>query len=844
LYAWVNIQACWNTYENTGTIPVAVVNEDQDVIFNNKKLNIGNSVIEQLKKNHKIMWTFVSSREANLGLVDGTYYAMIEIPKDFSSDFLSVLSNNYKKPQLIYKVDTKVNPVAGKITEVAKNTLVDEITSNFISTVNETIFSSLNTVGKSADENKEDIIKLKDSIININSNMDSITNSLQSVSTNSDNLNEFLTNISPTIPSIRNQLAVIKKSNADNEKIMKSTQATLNSSINNINMNLDYAQTSNARIKNLFKSLNSSVSNANSAKINSALPGINLELDSLSNSIDATIEYLEEYQSVDLNSNEDRMITSLKDLQIALADMKKQLADLQIKPQDSIKSIDQFTQYLDTHISDINLKIDNLNQLISSTGGTLESFNQTLQNAQITQLTQSLNLLQTSLGDFKTYMNNGKYKGTAQKVEQIIICLNDDLIDISKQIDTANTKIDTASNFLTTVKASNNSKKNDMSGIITSLKEIKPYLSDEKRQFSSIQQQLNSANTISKNIADAINNDASKIDAQLIIAIKQYNSNVKDDLNTIGNGLVTATRDASDLIQSAQDLSTQIATLVDSAQHGSSLASQFSDDLNSRLLEFKDVIKQLSAKFQLVNNNDIVQIISILESNPKFMGDFMSNPFNLKEESINQIPNYGSSMAPIYSVLALWVGCLILNSLLKAKSGYFVGIEELTLREKHFGKMMIFSTLAMIQGFIVALGDIFLLHVYTVDAPLMVVFAVVSSLTFSIITYTLMSTLGNMGKALAIIYMILQLAGSGGTYPIQVDPTIFKILQPFFPFTYSVGGFREAIAGPLTSSVVLDFVALFLFAAVFLLSGFFFIEPLYKRVHSFEEKLKESGIVE
>lgn len=127
--------------------------------------------------------------------------------------------------------------------------------------------------------------------------------------------------------------------------------------------------------------------------------------------------------------------------------------------------------------------------------------------------------------------------------------------------------------------------------------------------------------------------------------------------------------------------------------------------------------------------------------------------------------------------------------------------------------MLTFITLAAMQGFIVAVGNKAILGVYTVSFPLMLAFSVVSSIVFAIITYTLVAIFGKFGNAIAIVFMILQLAGSGGTYPIQVDPLIFRILQPFFPFTYSIGGFREAIGGPLVSSVILDFIMLILMGA-------------------------------
>lgn len=148
LYAWVNIKACWDPYGNTSSIPVAIVNEDKGTNFNGKNLNTGNEIVEKLKDNHKIGWKFVNARNADMGIIDGTYYAMIKIPEDFSRNITSITSNTPKKAEIIYKVNTKNSPVALKITDAARNTLAEQIKSNFIYTVNQTIFFSLNIFGK------------------------------------------------------------------------------------------------------------------------------------------------------------------------------------------------------------------------------------------------------------------------------------------------------------------------------------------------------------------------------------------------------------------------------------------------------------------------------------------------------------------------------------------------------------------------------------------------------------------------------------------------------------------------------------------------------------------------
>ncbi|MGC7869935.1 YhgE/Pip family protein [Desulfosporosinus sp. SYSU MS00001] len=686
LYAWVNILACWDPYENTGTIPVAVVNQDQGVTYQGKAINIGNTIVTTLRTNKQMGWKFVTDNEADLGVVDGTYFAVIEIPSNFSASFVSFLTDTTKKPEIIYKVDTKANPVAGKITEAAKSSLVDKISTNFISTVNASIFTLFNKVGADAEANKSKIIQWKDEIIQVNRNMGVILPLLQDINSRSGNLSSLLTEIKAAMPAVDNQLNGLAQINDNNSAMLKTTQLTLNQSFDTIDTGLNNAQASVNRIHDLLQSVNSSAANTSTSQVNSAIGQINLELEALNSQIGTISSYLQKFNDFSPSGN--------------------------------------------------------------------------------------------------------------------------------------------------------------LANLIASLQSIKNSLTAETNQLNSLQQQFNQANTINQTLWQQVNDTTTNLNLQIIKVANSYNASARKDLNAIGDNLINAANDASNLITSAQGLQTQINNLMGTAIQGSQLAAKVSGDLRSRLLEYQGIIATLSDKLQMVSNNDLAQIITILQSNPELMGSYIASPFNLREESIYGVPNYGSAMAPVYTVLALWVGTLILTSLLKTEAAYFAGIETLSIREKYFGKMLTFITLALVQGLIVSLGDKLLLGVYSVSTPLMIVAALVSSLTFVIITYTLVSLLGNLGKALAIIYMIIQLAGSGGTYPIQVDPLILRILQPTFPFTYAIALFREAMAGPLISSVALDFFILILIAVIFILLGFFLKKVLDERVRKFETNFKLSGIGE
>ncbi|GAA0127512.1 YhgE/Pip domain-containing protein [Clostridium sp. CTA-19] len=683
LYAWVNIKASWDPYETTSTFPVAVVNKDKGANFLNKDLNIGNDVIDNLKDNDKLGWKFVNSKEAEMGVVDGTYYAMIEIPEDFTEDLTSLTSDNPIKPKVKYKVNTKLNPVATSISNAAKGSLVNEITTNFISTVNEEVFNELNILGKNAEKNKTDILALKKAIISVNKNMDSITGLLEGVDSSAKNLGDFLTDFRATLPSITDSLSGIQDSTQSTGNIVQDTEKSFNNTIDNLQLSLKESKASIDRIYDLAERINSNRS-SNDSKRN--VSQISREINTLNNSISSDIKFLDEVNKAQPNQAISNNITYLNNAENALSEAKS--------------------------------NVENLQNSMSSTGE-----------------------------------------------------IND-------------------SAMLTT---------------INSIKNVNTHISQ---------------------------------------AVSDFDSNARPALNTITNSFVSITDDACKLLETSKGLVPQMDNLLKSGAEGSELAAKISTDLRKDLLSFKDVISQLSNKLEKINDNDIIGIISVMQGSSSLMGDFISSPFELKEEPVFHVPNYGSAMTPIYSVLALWVGALILVSILKTEPPEFEGGANIRVRERHFGKLMTFVLLAVFQGAIVTLGNKLLLDVYVVNFPLMLAFGIVTSIAFTTIVFTLVSVLGNIGKDIAIVFMVIQLAGCGGTYPIQVDPKFFRVLQPFFPFTYAVGGFREAVAGPLMSSVIVDFVILIIYTILFLLIGFFFKEPLHNKVRSFEDSFKKSRVAE
>ena len=154
LYAWFNIRASWDPYGNTGGIKVAIVNNDKGGNLQDKFINVGDELIAKLKENTNLGWEFVSEEEGNNGVHKGKYYATIIIPEEFTSETLSIINNNIKRPTLIYRVNEKSNAIAPKITDKGITTIKSQVDSNIIETVDGLIFMVFNEMGVSIEANK------------------------------------------------------------------------------------------------------------------------------------------------------------------------------------------------------------------------------------------------------------------------------------------------------------------------------------------------------------------------------------------------------------------------------------------------------------------------------------------------------------------------------------------------------------------------------------------------------------------------------------------------------------------------------------------------------------------
>lgn len=233
------------------------------------------------------------------------------------------------------------------------------------------------------------------------------------------------------------------------------------------------------------------------------------------------------------------------------------------------------------------------------------------------------------------------------------------------------------------------------------------------------------------------------------------------------------------------------------------------------------------------------------KNSPESVGDFLSSPVELKTHKIFPIENYGSALAPFYSILAMWVGGLILVAILKCRAvnDKNLNVENYKPFELYIGRYLIFMIFGVIQSVIVCLGDLYLLKIQCLYPGRFIFVGVVAGIVFSNIIYTLTITFDDVGKAIAVILLVLQVAGAGGTFPIEVTPEFFNVINPFLPFTHGMNAMREAVAGLYGHNYWLSLLKLFVYFPVFYIFGTVFRTPLIKMNEFFAKHVESTGIM-
>ena len=288
------------------------------------------------------------------------------------------------------------------------------------------------------------------------------------------------------------------------------------------------------------------------------------------------------------------------------------------------------------------------------------------------------------------------------------------------------------------------------------------------------------------------------------------------------------------LVGEAVGMLTELESVMD--ETGTAVSS-----LDGNLADVQSDLIALQTDLSAISATDLLNQVSTLTSlDPDTIAEFMAGPVVVHENDLFPVPAYGSSMAPLFTNLSLWIAGFVLMVLFKLEVDD-EDVEGLTVRQAYFGRWLLFAVMNVIQALLVSIGNV-VIGVQTVNPVVFVATAVFIGLVYMSIIYALSVSFGYIGKGIAVLLVIMQIPGASGIYPIEMMPDFFRALFPFFPFTYGIDALRETIGGFYGLHYLRYMAVLVLFAALAFILGLFLRQRLGNFARLFNSKLADTGL--
>lgn len=311
---------------------------------------------------------------------------------------------------------------------------------------------------------------------------------------------------------------------------------------------------------------------------------------------------------------------------------------------------------------------------------------------------------------------------------------------------------------------------------------------------------------------------------------------LQKELDTVAGQVADTMEGMAALAGDAKVMKTALAETADAVGDTMALLRPATEKL---LTSLESTIDDLEG---LTTDEYMDTLVNILGGDPAVYGQYFPEMVQTSVNAVYPIANYGSAMTPFYTVLAIWVGGVILSSLIKIHART-EGLIDPKPAELYFGRYLFFFVLSQIQAAVIVTGDLYILKVQCLHPGMLYLTGALTAFTFSLLIYSLALSFGDVGKAIVVVIMVMQIAGSSGTFPIELLPAIYQKIYRFFPFPYAIDAMRECICGMYGNYYWQQIGFLLLFAAAALLIGLLVRRPFMGLNRFMEEKLEETELL-
>lgn len=802
IYTTLFLGSMWDPYGKVDHLPVAIVNEDKPVTYNDETLEVGNEMVDSLKDNESLDFHFVSSKEAKDGLKNGTYYMVITIPEDFSANASTVLDEHPRKMVLDYETNPGTNYIASKLSETALNKIRTSVADTVTKTYTETVFDQIVTVGEGMTEASDGAGQLADGAIQLADGNNTITTNLNVLANSSLTFKNGADTLHVGLKQYTDGVAQLN----DGSKELKDGLSTLNSGASALASGVSQLSSGSS---SLAAGLNQYTSGVSTAQAGADT------LDKSSISLTAGVTALK--------TGVDTLVSKNNALNQGVAAISNGLGNI-------ISEIDQMSASTPETTTEVSAQPVDTSSASANASATSDALSTASSNNQaLISAIENSSLSEEEKSSLKALANNTQ---TSIETASSNVSATKDSIS----------ELPTSTSSSTTTTQSGSASSDALSTLKGQLTFMKSQIDDEQTGLAS---GIKNYTDGVKKIQTGLDGDGTLANPGLVNGIKAYTNGV----STLNTGLTTLNNNSSSLTSGVGQLNSGLTSLnkqtpvltsgVSQLSNGSaqlyagtgkltansaaliSGSSQLSDGagkisdgaaaladgsstLGDGISQVKDGADTLASS--LADGADEVTSIHADEETT----DMFSSPVEDNGSKLTNVKNNGHGMAPYMMSVALWVAGIafsIMYPLTKyhdqLKSGFSWWASK--------------ASVLVILSIADALLMIGCLHFFNGFAPKemgkTMLVASFASLAFMSIMYFFNAALGKVGSFLMLIYMVVQLAGSAGTYPVELSGSFVPSIHSFLPFTYTVDAFRSTIAGG--TSIMPCMIMLILITVVF-----------------------------
>lgn len=787
LYSLLYLDAFWDPYARIKDMPVAVVNQDSGSIKDGKKVNYGQNLVDNLKKKQAVGWRFVTKSQAEKGVKGKSYYAMFIIPENFSKNALSATKGKPEQAKILYSANEKKNFLAaqinGKILDQIKSELTKNMTNEYTTAVFDNLYVIKDGMKQASDGNKK------------------ISDGLAASKKGTSQLKDGTGKLNGSVPAMSDGVEkLLVGSTTLTSKLgeLKSQVPAMVSGVDQLNGGSDQLNNGLTKLNGQLPAMAIGVQKLNEAYKTQVVPSTKKLKDGASQlalGLDATKDGVTQLTKASNKLTDGSTLLADGSAQLAAgsAPMKKGMSDLTGGSAQVAGGVDILLNNSKTSQVALQQAVD------TKLKAYLKANPEAMKDANMQSFVSTLDSLNKTATDEKNVaMMNELHTGAHTVAEG------------SKQLE------DGSSAFI------NGSQKFAQSTVD---------FAKGADQFSQGAGSFAKQTGAAAGAATQISGGLDKLYVAMNGDFGNGLSQINDKIPALTGGVQKLATGSKALSGGLSQFNQKMPALAEAApklNDGSAQLTQGISTLNGKLPELKEGVNKLylgsnkldmgmtkladgSKELSDKTTKGYNDLNGSLKNDSKTMAATFSEPVVMDQEAIDPVKTYGEGFTPYFIPLSLWVGALMMFFVITDKVDEDIKASPASVVA---GKFLSYGAIGFMQA-VLASGAVMLLGLRPDNVVLYFLFNIFLSYVFIAIIQCMVFLLGQLGRLISIVLLILQLTSCAGTFPIEIVPKLFKVLNPFMPFTYAVSGLREVISGidygVFTKDVTVLAVMLFIF---------------------------------